>query len=92
MTDLTLYSLPFCPHCETLKTFLDKAGIVYKNASLEDPAAITELRIEGCFAIEAPVLQIQNKNDIKFLESGVMFPGGNLDQAAVLYAVMEELG
>ena len=55
-----VYSTKSCPRCEQLKAALVKAGIAFENIDMSTPEALTELRINGGFALSAPVLQIDN--------------------------------
>jgi hypothetical protein len=57
-TDVYVYSLPDCPRCEILKTTLTGSGIQFATYDMSEAATITELRLEGCFAMEAPVLAV----------------------------------
>ena len=52
-----VYSTKSCPKCEQLKAALVKAGIAFENIDMSTPEALTELRINGVFALSAPVLQ-----------------------------------
>jgi len=84
MKNTTVYSMTCCPRCEILKEYLKGCQIPFKEADMEDAAAITELRLEGCFAYEAPVLQVEEPDgSFTFLESGQMFPDGKLATASV---------
>ncbi len=61
MTDaakINVYTLENCPNCELLKEYLNAAGIGYTIRNMMDAGALTELRINGIFVREAPVLQI----------------------------------
>ncbi|MDE4907031.1 glutaredoxin family protein [Methanogenium marinum] len=61
MTDaakINVYTLENCPNCELLKEYLNAAGIGYTIRNMMDAEALTELRINGVFVREAPVLQI----------------------------------
>jgi glutaredoxin len=84
---ITVYSLPCCPRCDELKSFLGGAEMAFTEANMEEPAAITDLRVEGCFAVEAPVLQIVDGDKIFFYESNTIFPKGKLDGNLVIEAV-----
>lgn len=53
-----VYSTKSCPKCEQLKAALVKAGIEFENIDMGTPEALTELRINGVFALSAPVLQV----------------------------------
>ncbi len=79
MGDVILYRLEFCPNCELLKAYLDGRGIAYAEQDLSSAEALTELRINGVFVSEAPVLR---KADT-FLTSSELFAGGAVDEAAV---------
>lgn len=56
-----VYTLPSCPNCITLKDMLDKKGVVYKVVPMDSPEGVTELRVNGCFAMQAPVLQVGDR-------------------------------
>lgn len=55
-----LYSLPMCPNCLTLKYELIEKGIKFKVIMMDTAEGITELRSGGCFAMQAPVLQVND--------------------------------
>ena len=55
---LTVFSLPHCPNCEELKDTLDELGFEYDVLMMDTAEGITELRANGCFAMQAPVLRI----------------------------------
>ncbi len=79
LPDLIVYSLECCPHCEELKGFLKKKGCTYTERDLSSAESLTELRVNGVFVNEAPVLQ---KGD-DFFTSDDMFPGGKLDEKEI---------
>jgi glutaredoxin len=56
-----VYSTKSCPKCEQLKAALEEAGISFENLDMATPEALTELRINGVFALSAPVLQVEEK-------------------------------
>jgi len=84
-THYTVYSLKFCPNCEVLKGYLDKAGIAYNLLDLSTPEALTELRMNGVFVQEAPVLQIKKT----FLTSADLFVGGVLREDLITQHLLE---
>lgn len=53
-----VYSTPTCPNCVVLKELLKKAAIEFAEVNMASPAGLTELRMNGVFAMSAPVLQI----------------------------------
>jgi len=55
-----LYSLPNCPNCMRLKDALNMAKVKYKTFMMDSAEGIAELRYGGCFAMMAPVLQIND--------------------------------
>ena len=75
-SQLIVYSLEFCPHCEILKTFLKKGGLSFDERDLSSAESLTELRLNGVFVNEAPVLQ----SGEDFYTSADLFPEGNLDE------------
>ena len=79
MEGVIVYRLEFCPNCELLKAYLNERGVAFAAEDMSSAAALTELRVNGVFASEAPVLR---KGDT-FLTSAELFSGGNVDRAAV---------
>ena len=55
-----LYSLPNCPNCMILKDALNLAKVRYKTLMMDSAEGITDLRSCGCFAMQAPVLQVND--------------------------------
>ncbi len=72
---LIVYTLEHCPNCELLKTYLKNGGFSYAERDLSTAESLTELRVNGVFVNEAPVLQ---KSD-DFFTSADLFPAGKLD-------------
>ena len=73
---LIVYTLESCPHCVMLKNFLEKGGYAFSERDLSTAEALTELRVNGVFVNEAPVLQ---RGD-DFYTTDDLFPGGALDE------------
>ena len=55
---ITIYCLENCPRCDEIKAKLTDAGYEYREEDMSTAANITELRVNGCFAMEAPVLRV----------------------------------
>jgi len=72
---LIVYTLEHCPNCELLKGFLKKAGHAFSERDLSSAESLTELRFNGVFVSEAPVLQ---KGDA-FYTSADLFPANRMD-------------
>jgi glutaredoxin len=72
---LIVYTLEHCPNCELLKSFLKTAGYPYVERDLSSAESLTELRVNGVFVNEAPVLQKSED----FFTSADLFPKGKLD-------------
>jgi len=81
-----VYTLEVCPNCMKLKEALTKAGIEYDERDMQSAESITEMRINGCFAMEAPVLQIGER----FAESSVIFEQGTVDMQYVRKMIDDE--
>jgi len=79
MDGVIVYRLEFCPNCELLKAYLNERGVAFAEEEMSSAAALTELRVNGVFATEAPVLR---KGDA-FLTTTELFSGGAVDRAAV---------
>ncbi len=72
---LVVYTLEHCPNCELLKSFLKKNGYTFTERDLSTAESLTELRVNGVFVNEAPVLQKSED----FFTSHDLFPAGKLD-------------
>jgi glutaredoxin len=72
---LIVYTLEYCPNCDSLKGYLTKGGYTYSERDLSTAESLTELRMNGIFVNEAPVLQ----KDSDFYTSADLFPAGKLD-------------
>jgi glutaredoxin len=72
---LVVYTLEHCPNCELLKAFLKQGGFPYVERDLSSAESLTELRVNGVFVNEAPVLQKSED----FFTSADLFPAGKLD-------------
>jgi len=77
--ELIVYTLEFCPHCDTLKGFLKQEGQAFVERDLSTAESLTELRMNGVFVNEAPVLQ----KDTDFYTTSDLFPAGNFDGARI---------
>jgi len=80
---LIVYSLEFCPHCEELKDLLKKSNFAFYERDLSTAESLTELRVNGVFVNEAPVLQ---RGD-DFYTSDDLFPSGTLDSGKIMKIV-----
>jgi arsenate reductase-like glutaredoxin family protein len=79
MTKLIVYSKEKNPQCEELKDALKEEGIAYQEIDIRKPEAISELRKNGCFALEPPVLQVvQDKLSQWFFKNDDLFWDGRL--------------
>ncbi|PKL63739.1 MAG: NrdH-redoxin [Methanomicrobiales archaeon HGW-Methanomicrobiales-3] len=78
-SQLVVYTLELCPNCDLLKGFLKKSKIAYSERDLSSAESLTELRVNGVFVNEAPVLQ---KGE-DFFTSADLFPTGKLDETHI---------
>ncbi|HOT04540.1 MAG TPA: glutaredoxin domain-containing protein [Methanolinea sp.] len=78
--DLIVYTLEFCPNCNTLKHFLREKAVPFQERDLSTAESLTELRINGIFVSEAPVLQ----KDTRFLTSTEIFSQGAIRAEQVI--------
>jgi len=76
---LTVYTLENCPNCESLKVFLKRKGIKFREEDMSSAASLTELRVNGVFAMEAPVL----RQGDTFLTTPDLFSGGKVKEESV---------
>ena len=72
---LIVYTLEHCPNCELLKGFLKTVGCPFTERDLSTAESLTELRMNGVFVNEAPVLQKSSD----FYTSADLFQAGKLD-------------
>jgi glutaredoxin len=77
---IKLFTMEFCPRCEIVKDYLTKKDIAFQIMAMDTAEGITELRVEGSFAVEAPVLM---NSEGEFKESAEMFPDGNIDTSVI---------
>lgn len=49
-----------CGHCLKLKEFLQANNILFEEKNIGTAESLTELRVHGCFCVEAPILQMGN--------------------------------
>jgi Glutaredoxin-like domain (DUF836) len=84
MTELIIYSKEKNPQCEELKDALNEGGIPYHEIDILNPEAIMELRKNGCFSLEPPVLQVvQDKRSQWFFKNDDLFWDGRLIREAM---------
>jgi len=79
ISPLVVYTLESCPNCDKLKTFLKSKGFSYEERDLSSAESLTELRVNGVFVSEAPVLQ---KGD-NFLTTTDLFSSGRVNESEV---------
>jgi glutaredoxin len=73
---LIVYTLESCPHCVMLKNSIKRGGHTFSERDLSTAESLTELRVNGVFVNEAPVLQ---RGD-DFYTTDDLFPGGTMDE------------
>jgi glutaredoxin len=76
---LIVYTLEYCPNCETLKEYLTRNGIAFAARDMGSAESLTELRVNGVFVSEAPVLQAGSE----FLITTDLFSAGTLNEDRV---------
>jgi glutaredoxin len=72
---LIVYTLEHCPNCDVLKAYLKTSGNRFTERDLSTAESLTELRVNGIFVSEAPVLQ---KGD-EFFTTSDLFDSGKVD-------------
>ena len=80
---LVVYTLENCPNCEMLKEYLVSRKVAYREKDMSSAESLTDLRVNGCFAMEAPVLR---KDDL-FLTTAELFAGGKVRDAELRKAL-----
>lgn len=56
---ITLYTLPDCQNCQEVKRILNASGRRVRIRPMDTAESQTELRINGCFLMEAPVIEYE---------------------------------
>jgi glutaredoxin len=79
MRHIIVYTLEYCPHCEELKGYLKKNNVFFSEHDLSTAESLTELRLNGIFVNEAPVIQ----KDSDFLTTDELFSGGKLNSECI---------
>ncbi len=74
-----VYTLENCPNCEILKEELNRNNISYHEYDMASIENITELRMNGIFVREAPVLQ----SGTKFYTSKDLFFNGMVKEEII---------
>lgn len=59
MADIIVFTLETCPRCEQVKNAMLDAGLEFEEMRMDSAEGVTELRINQCFATEAPVVYFQ---------------------------------
>lgn len=86
LPDITVYTLEVCPNCEQLKICLRKLDVAYNERDMAGAEALTDLRLNGVFAMEAPVLQVNDQ----YFESKDIFEKGAVNEPFVVNLVKGE--
>jgi glutaredoxin len=76
---MVVYSLEYCPNCELLKEYLTRNHIPFDEKDMATAESLTELRVNGVFVNEAPVLRCGSG----FLTSRDLFSHGALREEQV---------
>ncbi len=66
-----VYSATMCGHCLKLKDFLDSNNIAFEEKNIGTAEYLTELRVNGCFSMQAPILRIRER----FITDKELFEG-----------------
>jgi glutaredoxin len=77
--NLIIYTLECCPNCEALKEYLETNKIAFTVKDMGSAESLTELRVNGVFVNEAPVL----KSGSEFLVTRDLFCAGVLNEDRV---------
>ena len=56
-----VYSLESCPRCDEIKTKLGIEGYEYEERDMSSAESQTDLKMMGCFAIEAPIVEYEGE-------------------------------
>jgi hypothetical protein len=67
--------MPFCPNCDTLKSFLTGMSAPFQERNLEDDDVNVDLIYDGVVPTEAPLMRVRNT----YFEPNNLFHGGRLN-------------
>lgn len=67
--------MPFCPNCDTLKSFLADLHIPMQVRDLEDPDVSVDLMYNGIVPTEAPLLSANGN----YYDPSSLFQSGSLN-------------
>lgn len=85
MAEVILYSQEKNPQCEKLRGALKEEGVRFREINIRNPDAVSELRENGCTALEPPVIGVRIENRIQnVLTNDDLFWDGALIRQAVL--------
>lgn len=85
MAEVILYSQEKHPQCEELKGALQAQGVLYQEINIRNPEAVSELRRNGCTALQPPVIGVRSENRIRnILTNDDLFWDGALIREAVV--------
>ena len=85
MKQAILYSVPDCPRCHQVAVWLLAHGIVFQNRNLANSNVLTDLRLDGEFSLQAPILKIGGI----YHPSGWLFDGDRLREEKLQKALEE---
>jgi glutaredoxin len=73
---IAVYSTEVCPKCNRLKQYMNSLEIPFIKLDMQSPEGQTELRFNGIFVLEAPVLQINER----FFTTKQLFQGTEIKE------------
>jgi hypothetical protein len=85
MKQAILYTTPTCPKCHALAIWLDKQGIDFTTRNLANPAVLTDLRLDCCFEVQAPILKV----GCMYYPAGWLYEGDVLQEEKLQKALEE---
>lgn len=81
---IQVYSAPSCPRCRQLEKWLAASGKTYMIADMTSAKIIAELRTEGQFSLEAPILRKQAPGKDEWFLASDLFEGDMLDEGKLV--------
>lgn len=75
MEPVVVYSMPFCPNCDTLKRFLKDMHTPFQERNLDDEDVSVDLLYEGIVPTEAPLMRVKGQ----YFEPNSLFQKGSLN-------------
>lgn len=83
---IRVYTSKMCQNCKKVKEFLAADGEAYEEVNITTAEALTELRMNGVFTLDTPVVQVGST----FITPHELFDGDELRKERVKGVIKKE--